>query len=376
MGRNAKGSGTIRQRKDGRWEARYTAGVDPKTGKQIQKSIYGSKQQEVRKKLTAVTRALDTDSYVDTNNMSLQEWLRLWLDAYVQDSVKNSTFVSYETDCRVHIIPNLGRVKLQALKAPMIQAFYKGLLRSGKSPKTVKNIHGVLHEALKKAVGLGYMYSNPSDLCELPVIEKPEIQPIPEDKIREFLEAIEGHRFRDVYVVTLFTGLREGEALGLTWDSVDFERGSIYINKQLQLIKKSGGQYKLIPTKTSRTRTLYPADYVMDILKRLHTEDSKYNEWNLVFVNQETGGHLAFGTVYKNYKRIVKSIGIPEARVHDLRHTYAVIALQEGDSIKFVQNSLGHATAAFTLDVYGHVTRKMEEDSKRRMENFIDRVSK
>lgn len=375
MRKGARGQGSIRKRPDDVWEARFTVGTDPKTGRQIQKSVYGSSQKEVRKKLTAITRALDTDSYADTDNMTLKSWLLIWLDAYVRDSVKHSTYVSYETDCRVHIIPNLGRIKLQSLKAPMIQAFYKSLLRSGKSPKTVKNIHGVLHRALKKAVTLGYLYNNQAEQCELPKIEKKEIKPLPEPKIKEFLAAVESHRFRDIYIVTLFTGLREGEVLGLTWDSIDFDRGSIHINKQLQLIKRSGGAYKLVPTKTSRTRTLFPADYVMEIFKKLHTEDSKYNEWNLVFVNKETGAHLAISTVYKNYKRLVRDIGIPEARVHDLRHTYAVISLQEGDNIKFVQNSLGHATAAFTLDVYGHVSRKMEKESKERMDKFIVRMA-
>ena len=94
---------------------------------------------------------------------------------------------------------------------------------------------------------------------------------------------------------------------------------------------------------------------------------------NLVFTN-EIGGHLTHGTVYKNFKRIISDLGLPEARFHDLRHSYAVAALQSGDDVKTVQENLGHHTAAFTLDVYGHVSERMKQESAARMEGFIKSV--
>ena len=370
MSRNANGRGTIRKRKDGRWEARYTVGADPKTGRQIQKSIYGKTQKEVRKKLTEITNTLDKGLYVDSDKVTVQSWL----ETYVIGKVKWTTYCSYEKDCRVHIIPNLGRIQLQALRAPMIQDFYNGRLEYGLSEKSVKNLHGVLHRALGKARQVGYINTNPADDCELPKIMKKEIKPLSSEKVREFITAVKNHRYRDIYLVTLFTGIRQGEALGLTWDCVDFKKGTIFINKQLQLVPRSGGQYKLLPTKSCNIRTLYPSAFVMNILRDLWSLDVKYNQWNLVFV-KEDGTHLARGTVYKDYKKLVRALEIPETRFHDLRHTFAVIALQEKVDIKTVQRTLGHATVAFTLDIYGHVSEEMQEDSKKRIDKYIENLA-
>lgn len=374
MSRNPQGSGTIRQRKDGTWEARYTLGRDPGTGKQIQKSVYGKTQKEVRKKLTEITHSLDMGIYTEPDKITLSKWLEIWLSEYVSNNVKPFTYKSYETQCRVHIIPNLGRIKLQSLNVPSVQAFYNSLLKQGLSPKTIKNVHGVLHKALDKALKIGYINFNPANLCELPRVEKKEIKPLSNENIKVFLRALEAEEFKNLYLVALFTGMRQGEILGLTWDCVDFKNGTITINKQLQREKKPKGKYILSPTKSSNTRIITPAAFVMDILKELHSKEIQYNEMNLVFVN-ERGEHLAIHTVYKHFKKIMAEIGTPETRFHDLRHTYAVTALQEGDNIKTVQQTLGHATASFTLDVYGHVSDKMKKESAQRMDTFIRNIN-
>lgn len=176
--------------------------------------------------------------------------------------------------------------------------------------------------------------------------------------------------------------MREGEVLGLTWDCVDFERGTITVNKQLQKEKIKGGKYYLAETKTSKVRVLTPAQYVMSILKeeqirqkenRLKLGHMWDNPLNLVFTNT-TGRYLAIVTVYKRFKKIVSEIGIPQARFHDLRHTYATLALQEGDDIKTVQTALGHSTVSTTLDIYSHTTETMRKESSKRMDNFINKV--
>lgn len=375
MAKNPNGRGTIRKRKDGTWEARYTAGVDPRTGKQIQKSVYAKTQKEVSKKLTEITRSLDTGTYADAENMTLQTWLGIWLETYVKGKIKHSSYCAYEKDCRVHIVPYLGPVKLRALRSPMVQDFYNYLIDSkGLSPKTVKNIHGVLHQALGKARKVGYIYTNYTEDCDMVKATRKEIKPLSTKEVKRFLEAVSEHKYRDIFLFTLFTGVRQGEALGLTWDCVDFDNGTVVINKQLQLKRGSGGIYELIPTKSSTTRTLYPPQLVMGILRDLWSPDVKYNEWNLVFVNEQ-GGHLGASAILKSFKRLVKRIGIPDARFHDLRHTFAVISLQEGDNIKTVQRALGHATVAFTLDVYGHVSQEMRENSKRRMDKYIQNLA-
>lgn len=161
--KNAKGSGTIRKRSDGRWEARYTTGIDPKTGKQTQKSVYGKTQKEVRQKLTEVTAEIDSGTYLEQTKDTVGEWLDTWLKTYALYSVKSYTYDAYERSCNIHIKPALGRIRLSALTAPQIQQFYNSLITEKElSPKTVKNIHGVLHRALGQAVKLGLLRSNPT----------------------------------------------------------------------------------------------------------------------------------------------------------------------------------------------------------------------
>lgn len=182
-----------------------------------------------------------------------------------------------------------------------------------------------------------------------------------------------------LYTVALFTGMREGEALGLTWDCVDFVRGSILINKQLQKEKRAGGAFRLVSLKNGKVRRITPAPWVMQALKERKLQQFEHKEkagsaWNnpmnLAFTN-ELGGHLVPQTVVRHFKGIVTSIGRPDARFHDLRHSYAVASLRSGDDIKTVQDNLGHATASFTLDVYGHVTDQMKQASAARMEAYI-----
>ena len=387
--RGAQGAGTIRKKtvmRNGQtytyWEARVTVGRDPGTGKQVQRSFSGKTQKEVRQKMQAAAVELDTGSYQAPERLTVGEWLDTWEAEYLGD-VKPFTVASYHTQIAVHIKPALGAIKLQALIAPQIQKFYNDLQKGEKplSAKTIKNVHGVFHKALQQAVEIGYIRFNPSDACKLPRIEKKEIKPLDETQISTFLSAIKGHRYESLYTITLFTGLREGEALGLKWDCVDFQKGTILIDKQLQREKKKGGKYIFAPLKNDKARTITPAPWVMQLLKRrraVQIEDrfraAEYWEDSGLVFTDVIGHHLAIHTVYKDFKKIAASIGIPEARVHDLRHSYAVASIRAGDDIKTVQGNLGHATASFTLDVYGHVTEQMKRASAERMEGFIKGV--
>lgn len=390
--RAAQGTGTIRKKeimRDGKkytyWEARYTAGIDPGTGSQIQRSISAKTQKEVAQRLKAATAAIDVGTYIAPSKMTVGEWLDIWARDYL-GAVKPRTVESYSIQCKNHIKPSLGAVKLEALSAHAIQGFYNELgkendVKPGLSPKSVKNVHGVLHKALQQAVLIGYIRFNPADACTLPRVEHTEIKPLDEDGIGKFLSIIKGHRFEAVYLVTLFTGIREGEVLGLTWDCVDFDKSAVTINKQLQ--KTPGSRdYTLVSTKNSKGRRITPASSVMDTLRGQRRRQAEWRlragavweDSGLVFTN-ELGGHLMPHTVYQNFKKLVASIGFPGTRFHDLRHSYAVAAIRSGDDIKTVQGNLGHATAAFTLDIYGHVTDQMKQDSADRMERFIKSVS-
>lgn len=383
--RNAQGGGTIRQRPDGRWEARFTVGRDPGTGKQIQRSVYGSTQKEVRQKLAQAVAALDTGDYFEPSKMTLARWVEIWLAEYTGDK-KYLTVKHYKAQCKTHIVPSLGAVKLSELTTPQIQAFYNGLQRSGLAAKSVRNIHGILTKCLSTAVQVGYLRNNPAAAVTLPKVVKKDIQPLTDEQVRDFLRVSAADEYEILLKVILFTGLRESEAIGLTWDCIDFKAGTVTICKQLQKRPLSDGGFTFAPLKNDKTRVIKPAASVMVLLSRRWKEQSAqrlragevWEGWQnaeerkaaLVFTTL-TGTNLSPQTVYNHYKKLAVQIGAPDSRVHDLRHTFAVLSLQNGDSVKTVQGNLGHATAAFTLDVYGHVSEKMKEDSAARMEGYI-----
>ena len=383
MGNIRKKSNTVNGKTYTYYEARYTEGFDPGTGKQIQRSISGKTQKEVAQKLKAALAALDSGTYIAPCKMTVEEWMDVWSKQYL-GGVKESTVAAYNATIRTHIKPGIGAIRLDALDTHLVQSFYNGLReptkdREAVSPKTVKNVHGVLHKALQQAVANGYIRFNPTNSCILPRIEKKELQPLDEAETKLFLDAVKGHPLELLYTITLFTGMREGEALGLTWDRVDFMRGTILISKQLQKEKKKGGEFRLVSLKNDKPRRITPAPWVMQLFRDRKIQQYQHKEkagaaWsnpmNLVFTN-ELGGNLIPQTVVRHFKEIVSSIGRPEARFHDLRHSYAVASLRSGDDIKTVQGNLGHATAAFTLDVYGHVTNQMQEASAIRMEAYI-----
>lgn len=393
-GRNANGSGTYRKKtviRNGKeytyWEARYTEGIDPGTGKQIQRSITGKTQKEVVQKLKAATAAIDAGTYTAPNRMTVGQWMDMWQGSYIED-VKASTKHLYMRTVSLYILPALGAVKLDALTPVMVQNFYNGLLNPEKgsgnplSPKSIKNIHGVFHKALEQAVKVGYLSSNPSDACKLPRVVKKELQPLDTDQIAAFLKAIQGHPQEYLFKITLFTGLREGEVLGLTWDCIDFERSTLIVKQQVRREHFKGGKVYFSPPKNNKSRVLTLPRSVLELFRLQKEEQDSmrrmagdaWTKSNLVFTNP-LGDFLPARTVYNRFKRVVEEIGAPSTRFHDLRHTYAVTALMSGDDIKTVQENLGHATAAFTLDVYCHVTGQMKRNSADRMEQFIQSVS-
>ena len=395
--KNAAGCGNIRKktvtknRKDYTyWEARYTAGYNPGTGKQIQKSITGKTQNEVAKKLKEVTASLDAGTYIAPNKTTVSQWMDTWHAEYL-GAVKLSTVSSYEATIRNHIKPGLGAIKLEALTTQDIQEFYNGRQKGDETreplaPKTIKNIHGVLHKALEQAMLNGLIRSNPADPCVLPRRPKQKVKPLNEEQITKLIKALKGHKYENLILTTLFTGLREGEVCGLQWECVNLETGTILVDKQLQSLRKSvrgnGDKYALVPTKNGKERHLTIAPFVVELLKkekakqdanRAYYEDL-YEESGLVFTD-ESGHRITPQAAYRAFKLVVTELGMPQARFHDLRHSYAVASLRSGDDAKTVQENLGHATAAFTLDVYGHVTEQMKTESANRMQAFIKSIN-
>ena len=223
--RTAKGGGTVRQRPDGRWEARCTI-----NGKS--RSFYADKQSEALKKMREALKAQDDGIYLKPSKMTVEQWLSIWVEEYCKPAVKEATYTSRKGAITNHINPVLGKINLQQLNSTQIQKLYNDLYqKKNLQPITIRDIHGTLRTALKQALKLRYILVNPTDACILPKIQKKEIKPLTEEEIVVFLKAIKASQFEKLFFIALFTGMREGEILGLPWDAVDFKIGTITVIK-------------------------------------------------------------------------------------------------------------------------------------------------
>lgn len=383
MARNAKGGGNIRKKtvtRNGKqytyWEARITTGRDPGTGKQVQRSFTGKTQKEVREKLQAAAVAVTTGTYTEPSKLTVGQWLDVWAEEYL-GNVKPNTVRIYKNNIKKHIKPYVGAIKLTDLHPHTVQTLINGL--DELSAASVRLAYKVLHMALEKAVELEYLPKNPARRCVLPKLEQEEIHPLTDEQATALLRAARGGQIEHLLSVALFAGLRLSELLGLTWDVV--ESGTITINKQLSRpdMRQAG---LFITPKNGKTRTITPAPSVLAALKaqkrrqmemRIKAGPLWSNPDNLVFT-MEDGGPIDQWRVEKAFKEALGAAGLEGVRFHDLRHTYAVNAIRAGDDIKTIQGNLGHASASFTLDRYGHFTERMKQDSAARMEGFIKDV--
>lgn len=404
-GRRSNGDGTIRRRSDGTWEGRYSVGTNPGDGKLIRKSVYGRTRPEVAEKLRAATADVDQGTYLDPTRLTVRQWFEIWLTEYMA-AVKPLTVQQYRSMSESHIFPALGAVKLSKLTAPQLQKFYNQLAVDGKkkrrknpdtgemetvsageplSAKTIRNIYDIMSKALNVAVSQGMIRENVNGRTTVPKVIRKEVKPLDEEMQRRFIDALDGHKYRDLFLVYLFCGLRESEAIGLTWDCVDFRTGTLKVYRQWQRIPGNWSEFHFVLLKNDKSRKIRLSPFVLDIFTREYRtqfpDDGRIVDYQelmermqkFIFTDQK-GRPLNPAPVYENFKKLAAGIGIPEARLHDLRHTFAVNSLSEGDSPKTVQENLGHHSAAFTLDVYGHVTEKMREESAQRQQAMIERM--
>jgi len=383
--KSAKGGGTIRKKtvtRNGKeytyWEARVTTGRDPGTGKQVQRSFSGKTQKEVREKMQAAAVEVNQGTYTAPSKLTVGQWMDLWASDYL-GAVKPSTVRNYRDLIRLHIKPALGAVQLQDIHAHTVQNFINSIDRA---PATVRLICGVLSAALEKAMELGYIPQNPVKRCTLPRKEQKEIHPLDDGELAALLGAAEGGEIEHLITVALFTGMRMSELLGLTWDCVDYNSGTITVNKQLAPPEQRKAGEVFTTPKSHKSRTVAAAPSVLEALKaqrrrqienQLQAGSMWDNAHNLVFTNV-TGGLIPQRDMERRFRAVADAAGLGGMRFHDCRHTFAVNALRAGDDVKSVQGNLGHATAAFTLDRYGHFTETMRQASAARMEGFIKNV--
>ena len=376
--KRANGEGSIRKRKDGRWEGRYTAGHDPETGKAIYKNVLGRSQAEVKEKLKQAigeARALDTTK---AGKYTVGEWMEVWFQDYAKIKVRPSSHQTYQGYIHNHIRPNIGDIQLEKLTSLDLQKFYKKLLTTGRvdrveakgqpkglSAKTVRNIHQILSSALKLAQEQRLILTNPAEGCALPRVEHQEMKTLTTVQLASFFQEARESGVFELYYLELATGLRRGELLGLKWEDIDLELGYLRVRRQVSRIN---GEVVEAPLKTKNAyRTLPLAEDTVSVLRE---QRKKVGNSPWVFPSP-SGGPISPDSVLHMLHRVLKRAGLPKVRVHDLRHTYATLALQNGVDVKTVSGMLGHFSAGFTLDTYAHITSAAQRQAAKTMGSVL-----
>ncbi len=277
-----------------------------------------------------------------------------------------------------HRVPNIGGIPLEKLTSLDLQKFYKKLLTKGRvdrleakgqpeglGAKTVRNIHQILSSALKLAQEQRIILANPAEGCALPKVEHREIKTLPVEQLQSFLREARESGVFELYYLELATGLRRGELLGLKWEDIDLERGDLRVRRQISRIN---GEVVEAPLKTKNAyRTLPLAEDTVSVLLE---QKKKAGSSPWVFPSPN-GGPISPDSVLHMLHRVLKRAGLPKVRFHDLRHTFATLALQNGVDIKTVSGMLGHFSAGFTLDTYAHVTSAAQRQAAQTMGNIL-----
>ena len=375
--KRANGEGNIRKRKDGRWEGRFTAGHDPATGKQIIKNVLGKTQAEVKEKLKKAMEDVEKVDFTKTGKYTVGIWMDEWFENVAKIKVRASSHQTYKGYIDNHIKPNIGNIPIEKLTTMDLQKFYRKLLTKGRverieakdqpkglSAKTVRNINQVISSAMDLAVAQKIIPANPTNACALPKIEHQEMQTIPAEQLQAFLQEAKATGVYEMYYIELATGLRRGELLGLKWQDIDWKNGLIKVRRQ---VARVDGQIKEAPLKTKNSyRTVTISQQALEVLK---AQKKKTND-AYVFPSPN-GGPISPDSVNNMLKRVLERAGIPKIRFHDLRHTFATIALQNGVDIKTVSGMLGHFSAGFTLDTYAHVTTSAQKEAAQTIGNIL-----
>lgn len=356
MAKNRNGMGSIRQRPDGRFEARYT-GADGK-----QHSLFARTATEAARRLRAATASVDSGDWLQPNRITVGEWMDVWLRDYCSH-VRPGTLRGYTS--RIARIKNaVGHIRLAALNPAHVRRVLADAQRDGLAPGTVNNIRIVLATALNRAVDARLIRENPAASVRLPKAQPMrEMHIIDRPQIPAFLTAARETNYANELIFLLLTGLRLGELLGLAWSCVDLDAAEITVSRQLVL---RGHEYVIADTKTAarKIRIVPEAAAILRAQRARQAEQriAAGHLWqtgapndDLVFRTPQ-GRHLLFTTIGKYTRAVGEAIGVPGLHPHDLRHSYAVAALRSGMDVKTVQNNLGHASAAMTLDVYARYT--------------------
>ena len=381
--------GHIRQRSKGSWTIWIDLGRDPETGKRQQQTItiHGSKKDAERELRTILTR-IEGGILIKPTKLTVGEYLEQWLRDYVITNTAPTTADGYSDIVRSHLIPELGRLLLNALQPSHIQAYYARMLERGRrdgkgglSAQTVKHHHRVLHEALKYAVKHGILIRNIADAVDPPRPDSKEMVTLEPENVHIFLDAAHDTPYYVPFYTALYTGLRRSEFLGLRWRDIDLDLSTLSVVQTLHHVPGKG--YIFREPKTKRSRRLIDLSPSLALLLRGHRANQELERKllgrllmpdDLVF-SYPGGTPLPPNSVTKAFGKLAKSLGISGIRLHDLRHTHATLMLKQGVHPKVVSERLGHSSVAITLDTYSHVLPGIQAAAARSFDEGLQRYA-
>ena len=368
------GEGSITKRKDGRWMARYT--VHTANGPK-RRHIYGKTRKEAADKLARVLSDRVEGIVYDDANLTVGEYLDVWLKNSVRGSVRQSTYDRDASLVNNHLRPALGGIKLKKLSAAHVQGFYRDRLDNGLSASTVYKMHAILHKALTQVLKWHMVPRNVTEAVRPPRPAPKEMRLLTSDEARSLLQAARGSGLEALYVLAVTTGMRQGELLALRWQDVDIKNGTVSVRRTLT---RNGGSIEMGEPKTKKSRrsirltprAVEALESHLDCqLREMGILGDRYKDRGLLFTTS-TGGPINPSNLrQRSFARLLKEARLPHIRFHDLRHTCATLLLAQGTHPKYVQDLLGHATIAITLDTYSHVMPGMGDQTARAMQDAL-----
>ena len=372
--KRGQGEGSIYKRKDGLWAAAVNLGYQG--GKLRRKVYYGKTREEVQEKLVAALSDVQKGIPIPTERQTLAQFLQSWLTEVVKPGVRPKTLKTYAYIVKLHILPDLGNRVLTKLSPQDVQRFLNEKLKSGLSARTVRHINDTLRCALNMALKWGLVSRNVATLVGPPRIQRKEIRSFTPEEARTFLEAIKGDRLEALFSVALSLGLRQGEALGLRWQDVDFDARTLRVNFAIQRIE---GRLQMVEPKTERSRRVLPLPKTVISALRAHRSRQleeklslgpEWQETGLVFTSS-IGTPLEPRNVVRKFHALLKNAGLPRSRFHDLRHSCASLLLAQGVPARTVMDILGHSQISLTMNTYAHVMPVMKQDAMDLMESIL-----
>mgnify|MGYP002533588767 FL=1 len=375
--RRKKGEGSVRQRKDGRWEGRVVIGYDEK-GLPRTKNVLAKTKRECQEKLKQLRETVTGPRTEKVRpEMPFGEWLDFWYQNYVKPQIRPTTQANYEAKIYQHIIPELGKIPLNQLAQKDLQQFYARMKTGGRLIRTeqfgkglsdsmVRGLHAACRSALEKAVQEELIRTNPAVGCKLPPKRGREMQVLGREELQRFLIQAQAEGYYELFLLDLCTGLRRGELLALQWDDLDFKTGTLTVNKQVYEVK---GQLQVsVPKTRASIRRLVLPPGVVEVLRAYReTVDSR---WMFPSPVKEDVP-MTPGAVRRRLQIILERAGCKRIRFHDLRHTFATLSLENGMDVKTLSAMLGHVSAATTLDIYTHVTGDMQTEAASKIDRGL-----